>query len=179
MEEDMEDSPKASLKLKAFVSHWCSTTKLLYCGRVLSDCDCLSFSSAGRDGVIGQCEVPKDPGYPDCASKVDVSWQRFFEKLSHSFCLSVFFHGCLREKYVFGSKHWHPTNGFLCRVFSHLFHWLMRLFFRWCLSSNVVYPCTVCPHPRLCKTVSLLVIGHKKSRVHLQKQKLVAILQLV
>ncbi|KAK7168380.1 hypothetical protein R3I94_002440 [Phoxinus phoxinus] len=27
----------------------------------------------GRDGVMGQCEVPKDPGYPDCASKVDVS----------------------------------------------------------------------------------------------------------
>nr|XP_002667184.4 alpha-1,6-mannosylglycoprotein 6-beta-N-acetylglucosaminyltransferase B [Danio rerio] len=28
----------------------------------------------GRDGIMGQCEVPKDPGYPDCASKVD--WMR-------------------------------------------------------------------------------------------------------
>ncbi len=73
MEEDMEGSPKASLKVRAFGSHWCSTLKLLYCGRVLSDCDCLSFSSTGRDGVTGQCEVPKDPRYPDCASKVDVS----------------------------------------------------------------------------------------------------------
>ncbi|KAL7850722.1 hypothetical protein SRHO_G00200710 [Serrasalmus rhombeus] len=27
-----------------------------------------------RDGMAGQCEVPKDPGYPDCASKVD--WMR-------------------------------------------------------------------------------------------------------
>ncbi|XP_073689304.1 alpha-1,6-mannosylglycoprotein 6-beta-N-acetylglucosaminyltransferase B [Garra rufa] len=34
----------------------------------------LSFSSTGRDGVTGQCEVPKDPRYPDCASKVD--WMR-------------------------------------------------------------------------------------------------------
>ncbi len=73
MEEDMEGSPKASLKVRAFGSHWCSTLKPLYCGRVLSDCDCLSFSSTGRDGVTGQCEVPKDPRYPDCASKVDVS----------------------------------------------------------------------------------------------------------
>ncbi|XP_072549393.1 alpha-1,6-mannosylglycoprotein 6-beta-N-acetylglucosaminyltransferase B isoform X1 [Salminus brasiliensis] len=28
----------------------------------------------GRDGMAGQCEVPKDPGYPDCASKID--WMR-------------------------------------------------------------------------------------------------------
>ncbi|KAI2666641.1 Alpha-1,6-mannosylglycoprotein 6-beta-N-acetylglucosaminyltransferase B [Labeo rohita] len=27
----------------------------------------------GRDGVTGQCEVPKDPRYPDCASKVDMA----------------------------------------------------------------------------------------------------------
>ncbi len=30
MEEDMEGSPKASLKPRAFGSHWCSTLKLLY-----------------------------------------------------------------------------------------------------------------------------------------------------
>ncbi|GAA6096364.1 alpha-1,6-mannosylglycoprotein 6-beta-N-acetylglucosaminyltransferase B-like isoform X2 [Tachysurus ichikawai] len=27
-----------------------------------------------RDGMAGQCEIPKDPGYPDCASKID--WMR-------------------------------------------------------------------------------------------------------
>ncbi|XP_076843604.1 alpha-1,6-mannosylglycoprotein 6-beta-N-acetylglucosaminyltransferase B isoform X2 [Brachyhypopomus gauderio] len=27
-----------------------------------------------RDGIVGQCDIPKDPGYPDCASKVD--WMR-------------------------------------------------------------------------------------------------------
>ncbi|XP_046721350.1 alpha-1,6-mannosylglycoprotein 6-beta-N-acetylglucosaminyltransferase B-like isoform X1 [Silurus meridionalis] len=30
--------------------------------------------ATGRDGTAGQCEIPKDPGYPDCASKVD--WMR-------------------------------------------------------------------------------------------------------
>uniref|UniRef100_A0A3B1IX10 alpha-1,6-mannosyl-glycoprotein 6-beta-N-acetylglucosaminyltransferase n=1 Tax=Astyanax mexicanus TaxID=7994 RepID=A0A3B1IX10_ASTMX len=30
--------------------------------------------SKNRDGTAGQCEVPKDPGYPDCASKID--WMR-------------------------------------------------------------------------------------------------------
>ncbi|XP_058622250.1 alpha-1,6-mannosylglycoprotein 6-beta-N-acetylglucosaminyltransferase B-like isoform X2 [Onychostoma macrolepis] len=33
-----------------------------------------SIPARGRDGVTGQCEVPKDPRYPDCASKVD--WMR-------------------------------------------------------------------------------------------------------
>ncbi|TSK87553.1 Alpha-1,6-mannosylglycoprotein 6-beta-N-acetylglucosaminyltransferase B [Bagarius yarrelli] len=32
------------------------------------------YSVTGRDGMAGQCEIPKDPGYPDCASKVD--WMR-------------------------------------------------------------------------------------------------------
>ncbi|XP_058261529.1 alpha-1,6-mannosylglycoprotein 6-beta-N-acetylglucosaminyltransferase B [Hemibagrus wyckioides] len=32
------------------------------------------YSATGRDGMAGQCEIPKDPGYPDCASKVD--WMR-------------------------------------------------------------------------------------------------------
>ncbi|MCJ8739410.1 hypothetical protein PDJAM_G00046930 [Pangasius djambal] len=31
-------------------------------------------AATGRDGMAGQCEIPKDPGYPDCASKVD--WMR-------------------------------------------------------------------------------------------------------
>lgn len=31
------------------------------------------FFSLGRDGTLGQCEVPKDPRYPDCPSKMDVS----------------------------------------------------------------------------------------------------------
>lgn len=31
------------------------------------------FFSPVRDGVFGQCETPKDPRYPDCASKMDVS----------------------------------------------------------------------------------------------------------
>ena len=26
-----------------------------------------------REGVFGQCETPKDPRYPDCPSKMDVS----------------------------------------------------------------------------------------------------------
>ncbi|KTF91401.1 hypothetical protein cypCar_00034408, partial [Cyprinus carpio] len=30
-----------------------------------------SITQTSRDGVAGQCEVPKDPRYPDCASKVD------------------------------------------------------------------------------------------------------------
>ncbi|XP_057201460.1 alpha-1,6-mannosylglycoprotein 6-beta-N-acetylglucosaminyltransferase B isoform X1 [Triplophysa rosa] len=34
----------------------------------------INMPSRGQDGVTGQCEVPKDPGYPDCASKVD--WMR-------------------------------------------------------------------------------------------------------
>ncbi|KAK3553283.1 hypothetical protein QTP86_032761 [Hemibagrus guttatus] len=29
------------------------------------------YSATGRDGMAGQCEIPKDPGYPDCASKID------------------------------------------------------------------------------------------------------------
>ncbi|XP_016312538.1 alpha-1,6-mannosylglycoprotein 6-beta-N-acetylglucosaminyltransferase B-like [Sinocyclocheilus anshuiensis] len=33
-----------------------------------------NIPARGRDGVTGQCEVPKDPRYPDCASKVD--WMR-------------------------------------------------------------------------------------------------------
>ncbi|XP_042589196.1 alpha-1,6-mannosylglycoprotein 6-beta-N-acetylglucosaminyltransferase B-like [Cyprinus carpio] len=33
-----------------------------------------NIPARGRDGVAGQCEVPKDPRYPDCASKVD--WMR-------------------------------------------------------------------------------------------------------
>ncbi|XP_016098044.1 alpha-1,6-mannosylglycoprotein 6-beta-N-acetylglucosaminyltransferase B-like, partial [Sinocyclocheilus grahami] len=33
-----------------------------------------NIPTRGRDGVTGQCEVPKDPRYPDCASKVD--WMR-------------------------------------------------------------------------------------------------------
>ncbi|XP_031432583.1 alpha-1,6-mannosylglycoprotein 6-beta-N-acetylglucosaminyltransferase B [Clupea harengus] len=28
----------------------------------------------GRDGLMGQCDIPKDPRYPDCTSKVD--WMR-------------------------------------------------------------------------------------------------------
>lgn len=26
-----------------------------------------------REGIFGQCETPKDPRYPDCPSKMDVS----------------------------------------------------------------------------------------------------------
>uniref|UniRef100_A0A9J8CSS8 alpha-1,6-mannosyl-glycoprotein 6-beta-N-acetylglucosaminyltransferase n=1 Tax=Cyprinus carpio carpio TaxID=630221 RepID=A0A9J8CSS8_CYPCA len=33
-----------------------------------------NIPARGQDGVTGQCEVPKDPRYPDCASKVD--WMR-------------------------------------------------------------------------------------------------------
>jgi len=33
----------------------------------------LSFLRAGREGTLGQCEIPKDPRYPDCTSKMDVS----------------------------------------------------------------------------------------------------------
>ncbi|XP_035384501.1 alpha-1,6-mannosylglycoprotein 6-beta-N-acetylglucosaminyltransferase B-like isoform X1 [Electrophorus electricus] len=32
------------------------------------------LQKTGKDGIVGQCEVPKDPRYPDCASKVD--WMR-------------------------------------------------------------------------------------------------------
>lgn len=43
-------------------------------------CMCVSFDRClsslfppVREGVFGQCETPKDPRYPDCPSKMDVS----------------------------------------------------------------------------------------------------------
>ena len=33
----------------------------------------LSLSVAVRDGTTGQCEIPRDPRYPDCPGKVEVS----------------------------------------------------------------------------------------------------------
>uniref|UniRef100_A0A8C2X1V9 alpha-1,6-mannosyl-glycoprotein 6-beta-N-acetylglucosaminyltransferase n=1 Tax=Cyclopterus lumpus TaxID=8103 RepID=A0A8C2X1V9_CYCLU len=34
----------------------------------------LQRSVASREGTLGQCEIPKDPRYPDCSSKMD--WMR-------------------------------------------------------------------------------------------------------
>lgn len=49
--------------------------------------------SAVRDGTSSQCEVPRDPHYPECPGKVDVSVnQFFFIKTGQPFCTYTVIH---------------------------------------------------------------------------------------
>ena len=58
---------------------------------------------AVRDGTAGQCEVPRDPRYPDCPGKVDVSLDAFVPGLSLYTHISAF--ACF--VFVFGGVSFH------------------------------------------------------------------------